>query len=98
MSIEEGVLAKVISQFFADLGIPLRNIRWSWCARNEKIVLLRTWQDEYAGNERKVTVSREPAAHQETDSFGPDERIVQLESHSRASGKARSLDTRGSPK
>ena len=73
-------MAKAISQFFADLGFPLRNIRWSWGARNEDIVVLRTWQDEYAGRERKVTVLREPAAHQETDSFGLDERIVQLKS------------------
>lgn len=71
-------MAKAISQFFADLGFPLRNIRWSWGARNGDIVLLRTWQDEYAGRERKVTVLREPAAHQMKDSFGLDERIVQL--------------------
>jgi hypothetical protein len=48
-----------------DPGFPLRNIRWSWSARNDDIVLLRTWQDEYAGRERKVTVLREAAAHQE---------------------------------
>lgn len=73
-------MAKAISQFFADLGLPLRNIRWSWGARGDGVVLLRTWQDEYLGKERKVTVLREPAAHQETDSFGLDERIVQLKS------------------
>lgn len=71
-------MAKAISQFFADLGFPLRNIRWSWGARNGDIVLLRTWQDEYAGRERKVTVLREPAALEVNDSFGLDERIVQL--------------------
>lgn len=73
-------MAKAISQFFADLRFPLRNIRWSWGARNDDIILLRTWQDEYAGRERKVTVLREPAALEVNDSFGLDERIVQLKS------------------
>ncbi len=73
-------MAKPISQFFADLGFPLRNIRWSWGARSGVVVLLRTWQDEYVSRERKVTVLREPAGLQETDSFGLDERIVQLKS------------------
>jgi hypothetical protein len=73
-------MAKPISQFFAELGLPLRNIRWSWGARSNGIVLLRTWQDEHSGKERKVTVLREPAAQQKTESFGLDERIVQLQS------------------
>ncbi len=73
-------MAKPISQFFAELGLPLRNIRWSWGARSEGIELLRTWQDEYGGKERKVTVLRESSDYQETDSFGLDERIVQLQS------------------
>lgn len=42
--------------------------------------MLRTWQDEYVGRERKVTVLREPAALEVNDSFGLDERIVQLKS------------------
>jgi len=71
-------MAKPISQFFADLGFPLRNIRWSWGARSGDVVVLRTWQDEYVSRERKVTVLREPASYQESDSFGLDERIVQL--------------------
>jgi len=72
--------AKPISQCFADLGFPLRNIRWSWGARSGDVVVLRTWQDEYVSRERKVTVLREPAGYQESDSFGLDERIVQLKS------------------
>jgi hypothetical protein len=71
-------MAKVISQFFSDLGFPLRNIRWSWGARSGDTMLLRTWADEYSGKERKVTVLREPTVHQLSDSFGLDERIVQL--------------------
>lgn len=73
-------MAKAISQFFADLHFPLRNIRWSWGARSDDIVLLRTWQDEHAFQQRTVTVLREPAAHQITDSLGLDERIIQLSS------------------
>lgn len=71
-------MAKAISRFFAELGFRLRNIQWSWGARRGNSILLRTWQDEYAGRERKVTVLREPAAHLLTESFGLDERIVHL--------------------
>lgn len=71
-------MAKPISKFFADLGFPLRNIRWSWGARAGDVIVLRTWQDEYRGRERKVTVLREPAALELSESFGVDERIVQL--------------------
>ncbi len=42
-------MAKVISQFFRDLGYPLKNIRWSWGARRENVIVLRTWEDEYSG-------------------------------------------------
>jgi hypothetical protein len=36
-----------ISQFFADIGAPLTNPRWSWGARRERdgAVFLRVWQD-----------------------------------------------------
>lgn len=71
-------MAKPISKFFADLGFPLRNIRWSWGARIGDVIVLRTWQDEYRARERKVTVLREPAALDLSESFGLDERIVQL--------------------
>lgn len=73
-------MAKAISVFFEELGYPLRNRRWSWGARRENSILLRTWQDEQDFRARTVTVLREPAAHQATDSFGLDERIVQLKS------------------
>ncbi len=71
-------MAKPISQFFADLGFTLRNVRWSWGARNGDALLLRTWTDEYRNKERKVTVLREPEALELSESFGLDERIVQL--------------------
>jgi hypothetical protein len=72
-------MAKAISQFFVDLGFPLRNVRWSWGSRSGDVVLLRTWVDEYDGKARKVTVLRAAAGHQVSDSFGLDERIVQLQ-------------------
>lgn len=46
------------SAFFAKLGVPLRNIRWSWCARNGDRVLLRTWSHEYSRPDRSVVVLR----------------------------------------
>jgi hypothetical protein len=71
-------MAKVISQFFSDLGYPFRNIRWSWGARSEDAILLRTWDDEYAFKEKKLGVLAMVDADERTDSFGLDERIVQL--------------------
>ena len=71
-------MAKPISQFFADLGFNLRNVRWSWGARNGDALLFRTWTDEYRNKERKVTVLREPEALELSESFGLDERILQL--------------------
>lgn len=71
-------MAKAISRFFADLGYPLRNLRWSWGARNGDSLLLRTWDDEYAHKERRLAVLDRPALHRPSESFGLDERIVQL--------------------
>lgn len=71
-------MAKVISQFFADLGYPLRNLRWSWGARRADTLLLRTWNDEYAFKERKLRVLHKADAETRLDSFGLDERIVHL--------------------
>lgn len=71
-------MAQPISKFFEGLGIPLRNVRWSWGARNGSKLLLRTWSDEYSTKNRTVTVLREPARYQQSESYGLDERIVQL--------------------
>lgn len=71
-------LMKVISQFFLDLGYPLRNIRWSWGARRGDAILLRTWDDEYAFKERRLRVLDIQDADERFDSFGLDERIVHL--------------------
>lgn len=74
----KGAMKKVISQFFLDLGYPLRNIRWSWGARTGDAILLRTWNDEYAFKERKLRVLDMEDSNERSDSFGLDERIVQL--------------------
>lgn len=71
-------MAKVISQFFVDLGFPLRNIRWSWGARSGDAIMLRTWDDELVFKERKLRVLDLEDADQRSESFGLDERIVQL--------------------
>lgn len=71
-------MKKAISQFFVDLGYPLRNIRWSWGARSGDAVLLRTWDDEYAFKERKLRVLDMADTNRPSESFGLDERIVQL--------------------
>jgi len=71
-------VAKVISQFFADLRHPLRNLRWSWGARRNDSILLRTWDDEYAFKEKKLRVLDKVDVDDRSDSFGLDERIVHL--------------------
>lgn len=70
-------MKKVISQFFSDLGFPFRNIRWSWGARSGEAILLRTWDDELVFRERTLRVL-DMADADERDSYGLDERIVQL--------------------
>jgi len=73
-------MSKPISQFFADLGFPLKNIRWSWGAKNVDgtALLLRAWDDEYSFKHKTVTALREPERYLVSDSYGLDERIVQL--------------------
>ncbi|WP_300661127.1 HNH endonuclease signature motif containing protein [Hydrogenophaga sp.] len=72
-------MAKPISKFFESLGLPFRNIRWSWGARHDDVLLLRTWDDEYQGRQKTVTVLREPARYQQSESYGLDERIMHLQ-------------------
>ena len=69
---------KPITQFFLDLGLPLKNARWSWGAQAGNTILLRTWADEFSSRERRVTVLQEPAGYQERESYGLDERIRHL--------------------
>jgi hypothetical protein len=74
-------MAKSISRFFSDLGLPLNNIRWSWGASAGSTLLLRTWSDEFTRQDgiRRVTVLREPAGYRAGDSYGLDERYRHLE-------------------
>lgn len=77
----EGAMAKSISRFFSDLGLPLNNIRWSWGARSADLLLLRTWADEFKkeGDVRRVTVLRDASGYRNADSYGLDERYRHLE-------------------
>jgi len=72
-------MKKAISRFFADLGYPLRNLRWSWGARNVDSILLRTWSDEFNYPMRKLVVLDQPDLHRPSESYGLDERIVHLQ-------------------
>ena len=71
-------MAKAISQFFADLGYPLRNPRWSWGAQTAAGILLRAWSDEYAFKERKLRVLDFVDPCDPSESVGLNERIVHL--------------------
>ncbi|MCA8050898.1 HNH endonuclease [Burkholderia arboris] len=70
-------MAKPISQFFLDLGYPFKNPRWSWGARRDDVIILRTWEDEYSGKSRQVVVL-DPDRFDDDESCGFDERIGQL--------------------
>jgi len=67
-----------ITQFFLDLGFPLRNARWSWGASSDRGILLRTWADDFSAKEKRVGVLGAPADYQARDSYGLDERIRHL--------------------
>jgi len=68
---------KPISRFFADLGMPLRNDRWSWGAQQNNVMVLRTWSDQYDLKARRVAVLRVQTLA-ESVSVGLDERIQHL--------------------
>ncbi|ABO60215.1 HNH endonuclease (plasmid) [Burkholderia vietnamiensis] len=70
-------MAKAITQFFRDLGYPFKNPRWSWGARRNDVIILRTWADEYSGKTRQVVVL-DPDRFDDDESYGFDERIGHL--------------------
>lgn len=72
-------MAQPISKFFEGLGFPLRNVRWSWGARNGDSVLLRTWDDHFSFNVKEVVVLQDSWLRV-NESYGLDERINQLKS------------------
>lgn len=66
------------SAFFAKLGLPLRNIRWSWCARHGDRVLLRTWSHEYSRRDQAVVVLRPLDDYEQGGGDGLTDRIEHL--------------------
>ncbi len=73
-------MAKPISEFFKALHFPLNNIRWSWGARNERGILLRTWQDKFVSRPHlRVQVLGLKDDNPELDSAGLGERVRHLE-------------------
>ncbi len=72
-------MAQPISHFFQRLGFPLKNVRWSWGARNEAVVLLRTWEDHYAFKKKEVAVLQD-SWFEVNESYGLDERVNHLKS------------------
>lgn len=74
-------MGKAISQFFAELGYPFRNIRWSWGARSgASSILLRTWEDEYFFKQRRLIVLDRAEQYRPSEAYGLDERFGHLES------------------
>ncbi|MCX5538096.1 HNH endonuclease signature motif containing protein [Paraburkholderia sp. CNPSo 3076] len=70
-------MAKSISRFFADIGMPLHNDRWSWGAERGNVIILRAWADEYDLKTRRVGVLHIQTLV-ESASAGRDERVRQL--------------------
>lgn len=71
-------MASSITQFFERHGLPFKNKRWSWGARRDAVILLRTWEHEYSGRQKRVVVLQRPEAYLGRDSYGLDERIRHL--------------------
>lgn len=71
-------MATSITQFFERLGLPLKNKRWSWGAVRDDVILLRTWEHEHSGRQKRVVVLQRPEAYLGRDSYGLDERIRHL--------------------
>lgn len=72
-------MTKPITDFFRDLGYPLKNIQWSWGARAGDSVLLRAWDDEPGIRKRTVSVLRASTHPRKSGRNGRKERIKQLE-------------------
>jgi hypothetical protein len=67
-----------ISVLFEKLGVPLRNVRWSWGAETGNIIVLRTWADEYDPKGKTVRILRGPGGRDMSASPGLNERIAHL--------------------
>lgn len=70
------------SEFFAFLGAPLANVRWSWgSARDDGAIFLRIWQDgvEKIDGKRYAHISTLRAEGEGDDSLGYVERLGHAE-------------------
>jgi hypothetical protein len=72
------VASESISAFFEKLGVPLRNVRWSWGAQSGSTIVLRTWGHEYDSKTKSIRILRGPAGRDMSDSPGLSERISHL--------------------
>ena len=71
-----------ISRFFAHLGAPLRNYRWSWGAIDRQgRAILRAWRDEtrIVGGETYILVARHSAYTDKQSHPGYQERLRHLD-------------------
>ena len=71
-------MASNITSLFIECGFPLRNSRWSWGARNNIGILLRTWTDQLSGNGKYVPVLRKQSAERLNFTLGYQERVSHL--------------------
>jgi hypothetical protein len=67
-----------ISNFFAQLGYPLRTVRQSWGSERDGVIVLRSWEDERTGPPDAVRVLRNLSTYRESQAFGLNERVTQL--------------------
>ena len=70
-------MGKSINRFFEDIGMRLYNGRWSWGAKKDHVVVLRTWADECNFRERRVAVLHQSTL-MESASAGLDERVQHI--------------------
>ncbi|MDR8032100.1 HNH endonuclease [Burkholderia cenocepacia] len=66
-----------ISRFFESIGVRLHNARWSWGAQRDRVIVLRTWEDQCLVRERRVAVLHQRTL-MESVSAGLDERVQHL--------------------
>lgn len=73
-------MAVSVSKYLAELGLPVRNSRWSWGSEAGSTVVLRTWEDRYTtvGDLHRVEVLGPPMHRRGITSPGLTERIRHL--------------------
>jgi len=73
-------MAKNISPFFEELGVPFKAPRWPWGAAKGNVIVLRVWADDYwsRNGERGVAVLHQQTL-MENQSAGLGERVRHLQ-------------------